>query len=849
MKSNRREFLKQATVFSGGMALWGGIPQAIQKAMAISPEEGSTFYDAEHVVFLMQENRSFDHALGSLQGVRGFNDPRAIRLQDGLLVWLQKDKEGNTFKPFHLDIQNTKATWMKDIPHSWENQVDARNEGKYDGWIEAKRPGTKEFSHVPLTMGYYTREDLPFYYALADAFTVCDQHFCSALTGTTTNRMYFWTGKSRDPKTGLSVVRNSEATYSNEVDWKTYPERLEENGVSWRVYQNEISLSSGLEGEDESLLGNFTDNNLEWFKQYHVRFAKSHYPFLQEAEKQLVQTIADLEATMKSNPVEGQEKGLAENKAKLAYVKDALIKYHPDNFAKLPEAEKNLHQKAFTINDSDPHFHDTEWMEYEKDGEKFKTKVPKGDILHEFRKDVKDGKLPTVSWLVAPQKFSDHPSAPWYGAWYLSEVMNILTENPEVWKKTIFILNYDENDGYFDHIPPFVAPHPTNNDSGKYTSGISTKDEFVTMEEELSKPGMGPENARQSPIGLGYRVPLIIASPWTRGGWVNSEVCDLTSSLMFLEKFLKHKTGKDIKEENINSWRRTVCGDLTSAFRPYNGEKIGFPKSVQQKAFMSMIHQASFKDMPNNFTPLKTEEIKSLKEKGIASPILPKQEAGIRNSSTLPYELYVDGSLDPIQQNFRINFQNGKELFGDKTAGVPFQVYSQIKYLENGQWKSMKSWDFALEAGTELDYEWPLENFENDYYHLEAYGPNGFFRSFRGEKGELLLEVNTTYDISNPKKPLLLIHMENKDISKTVNCLLEDQAYGKEMKAFSIRSMAKKTITIETDKSYGWYDFSLKTKNDSNFERRFAGRIETGLASKTDPQMGDLTIDSDTFNV
>jgi len=108
MKNNRREFLKQAAIFSGSMALWGGIPQAIQKAMAISPEAGTTFLDAEHIVFLMQENRSFDHALGSLQGVRGFNDPRAIKLFNDLPVWLQPDKEGKIYKPFHQNILKTK---------------------------------------------------------------------------------------------------------------------------------------------------------------------------------------------------------------------------------------------------------------------------------------------------------------------------------------------------------------------------------------------------------------------------------------------------------------------------------------------------------------------------------------------------------------------------------------------------------------------------------------------------------------------------------------------------------------------------------------------------------------------
>lgn len=96
-------------------------------------------------------------------------------------VWIQRDKNGNAFTPFRFNINETKATWMSDIPHSWENQVDARNNGKYDGWIEAKRPGRKEYQHVPMTMGYYERQDIPFYYAFADAFTVCDQHFVEHL--------------------------------------------------------------------------------------------------------------------------------------------------------------------------------------------------------------------------------------------------------------------------------------------------------------------------------------------------------------------------------------------------------------------------------------------------------------------------------------------------------------------------------------------------------------------------------------------------------------------------------------------------------------------------------------------
>ncbi len=141
---------------------------------AIAPEADSTFLDAEHIVILMQENRSFDHALGTLRGVRGFNDPRAIRLPNGNSVFVQTDASGASYAPWRLDIKDTRITWMGSIPHSRQSQVDAWSEGCHDGWIEAKRSGNHDYASVSMTMGHYTREDLPFYYALADAFTVCD---------------------------------------------------------------------------------------------------------------------------------------------------------------------------------------------------------------------------------------------------------------------------------------------------------------------------------------------------------------------------------------------------------------------------------------------------------------------------------------------------------------------------------------------------------------------------------------------------------------------------------------------------------------------------------------------------
>lgn len=186
--STRRDFIKQSALFSSGLSFINAMPASIQRAFDIEAPVGSTFLDAEHIVFLMQENRSFDHCFGTLKGVRGFNDPRALRLKEGVPVWFQTDTYKDVYGPFRLDIENTKVTWMGGLPHSWKDMVEARNEGKMDNWLIAKRPGNTEYKDMPLTMGYFSRADIPFYYALADAFTVCDQHFCSSLTGTSANR-------------------------------------------------------------------------------------------------------------------------------------------------------------------------------------------------------------------------------------------------------------------------------------------------------------------------------------------------------------------------------------------------------------------------------------------------------------------------------------------------------------------------------------------------------------------------------------------------------------------------------------------------------------------------------------
>ncbi|AFK01537.1 phospholipase C, phosphocholine-specific [Emticicia oligotrophica DSM 17448] len=838
---SRRDFIKKATLLSSGAGLLGVLPPSIQKALAINPAEGSTFWDAEHVVILMQENRSFDHSYGTLQGVRGFNDPRAIRLPNKNKVWFQSNAKGETYAPFRLNLKDSKATWMSSLPHSWENQVDARNNGKYDKWLFAKASGNKDYKEMPLTLGYYNREDIPFYYALADAFTVCDQNFCSSLTGTTPNRLYLWTGTIREKAdfNAKANVKNEDVDYGKWAKWKTFPERLEENGVSWKIYQNEISLPTGLVGEEDAWLSNFTDNPIEWFEQYHVKFSPEYYKYIQKVNDILPNEIADLEkklASLDGQVAEKTKQELARKKTYLETIKQDLLTYAPENFDKLSDFHKNLHKKAFVNNRLDPHYRELTNLEYDDNGTPRIVEVPKGDVLYQFRKDVETKQLPTVSWLVAPENFSDHPGAPWYGAWYVSEVMDILTKNPEIWKKTIFILAYDENDGYFDHVPPFVAPHHQKPDSGKVSAGIDPSVEQVNIIHEKQRPYKNPEkDTRENPIGLGFRVPLVIASPWSRGGNVCSEVFDHTSIIQFLEKFLKNKTKKDIVETNISDWRRTVCGDLTSTFKPYNGEKIGLPKFVAKEPFIQTVHKAKFKQLPSNYKSLSTDDVVKASTQEVDFEWMPKQEKGIRKSMPIPYELYADGRMSEDKKRFEVSLGVGDKVFGKKAKGCPFVAYFETNEL--------KTRNYAVKGGDILYDTWALDSFTNQQYKVEIYGPNGFYRSFIGDEKEPFLEVNVRYQGDKTDKKSLtgnvVLELKNRE-NKTINVVVNDLSYKTPKRQVNLTKGGTTSLVLNLQESHHWYDFSVKVEGNDLFEKRYAGHVETGRESYTDPLMGGV---------
>jgi phospholipase C len=394
--------------------------------MAQQSPTTSSLRDVKHVVMLMQENRSFDHYFGTLSGVRGFDDPEALKLPGGRSIFYQADdKNPNGYLlPFRLNTHSTSAQKIPSTGHTWAVQHEAWNGGRMDRWVPAHRK--VDGAHGPYCMGYYARDDIPFQFALAEAFTVCDAYHCSLLGPTWPNRMYWMTG-TIDPggRNGGPMIENTAPDRG--YTWTTYAERLEKAGISWKVYQQE---------------DNYGCNLLETFKVF------------REARK-----------------------------GSALYTKGML-------------------------------------------------RSPEG----QFEYDAVNDKLPAISWVIPTSYQSEHPDyMPADGAAFVASKIDAIAANPDVWRKTLFILNYDENDGIFDHVAPPVP-------------AALTPDEFVE--------GL--------PIGGGFRVPCIIVSPWTAGGWVCSQRFDHTSVLQFLEEF----TG--VHEPNISEWRRRTFANLSLALRFQN---------------------------------------------------------------------------------------------------------------------------------------------------------------------------------------------------------------------------------------------------------------------------------------
>ncbi|MBV9599015.1 MAG: phospholipase, partial [Chloroflexi bacterium] len=248
---SRRRFLGRSAAALGATLAGLGLAPSLQRALAQTPSARASLQDVRHVVILMLENRSFDHYFGTLAGVRGFGDPNAITLSNGQSVFYQPDPlnpDGHML-PFHLDTSTSAAQKIPSTSHAWEVQHAAWNNGGMDRWLVAHR--LADLGNGPFTMGYYTRDDLPFHHALADAFTICDNYFCSVLGPTHPNRLYLMTGTIDPSGAGGGPITSN--THPQALRWTTFAERLQAAGVSWRVYQEK---------------DNYDCNALAWFQTF-----------------------------------------------------------------------------------------------------------------------------------------------------------------------------------------------------------------------------------------------------------------------------------------------------------------------------------------------------------------------------------------------------------------------------------------------------------------------------------------------------------------------------------------------------------------------------------------------------
>ncbi len=675
---------------------------SIARAAAIAPDRRSgTLEDLQHVVILMQENRAFDHYFGALPGVRGFGDRFPIPAPPlpgapARTVWLQPSEDGSQWlTPFALD---TAAQFgfmrVQGTPHSWVDAQRAWDHGRLGHWAAAKH------NHA---LGHYGRADIPFQYALADAFTVCDAYHASIQTGTNSNRVFLWSG-GNDPqaRAGGPVIGNSHDNFpelggfAEPYRWTTYVEHLQKAGVSWQIYQD--------------MRDNFTDNPLAGFA-----------PFRQA-------------------------------------------------FSDAPGHDAQLRARGVSTRG-----------------------------VEQLRADVLRGQLPSVSFIIADAAGSEHPdpSSPAQGAAYTARVLDALTADPQVWSRTALLLMFDENDGFFDHMPPPAPPSPDPRAAAGFAgaSSIATDDEYHRQpapgEQKVDLPEL-----RGRPYGLGPRVPLYVISPWSRGGWVDSQVYDHTSVLRLLERRF------GVPAPEITPWRRAVCGDLTTAFdfsiadaRPF---VAALPDVSATAARAAAMREHTLPPLP-------------------VSLQAPQQPFGIRRSRAVPYRPTVQ--LTYVQERGDVALR-----MSNSGAAVVLHVYDRYDLAAIPR-------RYTLGDGATSESSWSTHDGRYDLWLL---GPNGFHRHYRGDLSAALLLADITQDADDPTALSLLLHNPG---TTAVQVALQPAAYANAQprEQLTVAPGSTQRRSWKAAASGGWYDLWLE---QDGARQRLAGRVETGADSVSDPAMG-----------
>jgi phospholipase C len=666
-----------AAVGATGGCAGASVHGAAAGAKALPKGWSGTIADVKHVVILMQENRSFDHYFGTLSGVRGFGDKQALTYQNGTSIFQQPDPARTDLGyllPYNLTDQTD-----GDLDHSWDGDHEARNGGLWNSWVPAKSEET---------MGYFTRNEIPFHYAVADAFTICDGYHQAIMAPTSPNRMYFWTGTSSGWTSNPNDYEVDFGSDAKTAEVTTYPELLQKAGVDWQVYANDQVGDSG--GYPEYFLGDYGDNPLWFYQQYNA-----------------------------SNSRNGGTGELADRGAVTPWQTGA--------------------------------------------GAPSLSRTHAAYVLSSFISDVKNNTLPQVSWIVAPAGYCEHPSyTPDYGAHYVNTVLQTLLSDPELWKTTALFITYDEHDGFFDHqLPPFPEPSVTD----EYIDGL--------------------------PIGPGSRVPMLICSPWTRGGYVDSNVYNHTSMLEFLAAW----TG--VQPANVTGWRTSVTGDLTAAF-DFEHPDFSIPANIP-----TLDQTWALTQLTGGSTTPPAE----------GDQRMPAQEPGTRPHRPTVHQPFADVT---------VHLGTGKvtaTLTNTGTVGVSFAVYpdallaaapTPVTVLPSRSGSYV--WDATATAGK---------------YAFSVYGPDGFLTSFAGAVDLAGLTAGQIPVVTAAPKPGATAKVEltlGNEGKEAIVYTLTPNEYEGSTRTVAVKSGDAKTISWPTDHD-GYYDVVITASTTDGFRRRYAGRI------------------------
>lgn len=715
---NRRDFVRAAGLGATASLL----PGLVARAAAIAPRQRyGSIEDVEHIVIFMQENRSFDHYLGMLNGVRGFGDSRPLRLAGDRTVWAQPSLEhpDGFVLPFHGDSKISRSFKVDGSGQSHQENIGIYHHGRFDRW------GLSGELHK--RMLHYTAGDLPFYYALADAFTVCDAYHCSTLTQTYPNRLHAFTGCNGggtvggDPQmtnygedeTPSADMAQDKPLRPDAYRWTTYAERLQAAGVSWKVYQEH---------------DNFGDNLLSVFPAF--------------------------------RPC-------------------------------APDSALYARGRA--------------WVSEHRDGPD-RTRSDGEQLVAAFRRDVAAGTLPKVSWIVTAADLSEHPQAePSRGEHVCAALIAVLVDHPEMFAKTVFIVNYDEAGGFYDHMPPPVPPVAGYRGASTVSLAGETKDYGDhPAEDDLRHPG-------QHPIGLGIRTPTIIVSPWSRGGFVCSELFDHTSTLRFIERRF------GVREPNISAWRRSVCGDLTSAF--------DFTRRNGDTAALTFPATDDFRDRIARSAAGRLNAIP-------AAQAPTRQMTGQRPQRALPYRLEITGELTPAHR-LQITFVNSGAV------GATFTVHDNLDIEE--------PWNFTVGAGDRLSHDaWHHPGSIPSRIDVTVRGPNGLLHRYATALAEPAGPADADVVLGgDPGDAVVTLTLVNRGATPLAFQTLLAEPYatpGARLRQIVVPPHQSVTDRWSVARSDHWYDLTVTTPRDPHFLRRFAGKLDDGGAGRTDPAIGTMRL-------